>query len=445
MHRRLTYLLLLFGALFVYWDDAIEFIGLVKSESSAERRAEGESTPTGMDVEREPTDLERAVQRSLETQARNALPPDRVVKADGRVLRGRVLSETSTGIRILRSFGNSGQMEMTIPRSEIREVARNANPAPQISFRDVRFKLEFPNLNFYRRPPFTIMTDQDFFKVEHAVRTLEELHFEFTRSFEPLITQTERKDGIQILIFSDERLFVAYRDEYAPEVSYASGFYSRIKNRLVIFDQVNSEWSERAKQEIDSVRPNRLFAESAGHRAALDRWQTTAKSLVRAEAGRVNRAVLRHEGAHQLFFTYGVHSERGAEPLWLIEGLAGFWEFGANGANPARSDELKRAGSLLRGAGLRTFVNAAAGEGFSALDDDAFVGFAYAQSWFIVRHLIRNHREGFFEYIRFVRDTDGRSDLPAPGATPHFEQLSRFVGLSPDELERDMVRGFQRL
>ena len=59
-----------------------------------------------------------------------------------------------------------------------------------------------------------------------------------------------------------------------------------------------------------------------------------------------------------------------------------------------------------------------------------------------MKHLLRNHRDGFFEYIRFVRDPTNQREL---GRVPRFELLSRFVGRTSPELERELRRAHARL
>ena len=66
---------------------------------------------------------------------------------------------------------------------------------------------------------------------------------------------------------------------------------------------------------------------------------------------------------------------------------------------------------------------------------------AYAQSWFTVQHLMRNYRDGFFEYIRYVRDPANQREL---GMAPRFDLLSRFAGRTPEELEHELQRAYSQ-
>lgn len=389
-------------------------------------------------LEAPPTELEREVQRELEAQLRGEARKDRIVTAQGKVIQGKILDESANGVRILRSFGDSGDMEMTLARGEIRAIERgHTETPPPIRLRDVRFKLEFADFNLYRRPPFTIVTDQSFLEVQDATRTLDELHDDFVDTFTPLIRDPERKDGIQLLFFSDERQFNAYRDEVAPSHTYASGFYSPMKGRLVIYDQSRSEWVDEANQQIDGQREAyRNYAAQRGAGSALHEWHQSAKRELGSMAGRVNRMILRHEGAHQLFHTYGVYSEQGVEHLWLIEGLATYFEERESQGIKLRVQELKEIKNP-RALPFATLVNFASRDGISSLGNKTEIDLFYPKAWLVVDHLMRKHREPFFAYIRYTRDPANAAELRD---TDHFEALSRFLKLRPEELEHELNR-----
>lgn len=439
MLRQLFNLAVLAAAGFLVWSTLLR--------PPEEPRSRGTPRVREREVVRPPSDHERSVKRALEAELRGQASSDQVIRTDGRVLEGRIVAESETSIRLLRSFGPTGQMETTVPRSEVREIRSSSREPPSISFRDVRFTLEFPGLNFYRRPPFTIVSDRDFFRVEEAVSVLEELHVEFTRTFGDLLVRPERDDGIQLLFFSDARQFDEYRRRYGPDLPAAAGFYSFAKDRLVLFDQKSAQWAREASAQVNvatAVQRGRVADRE------LDRWQHSARRSIRAETRRANRSVLRHEGAHQLFFTYGVHSEHGAEHLWLVEGLAGFCEDGLGGSRGERADDARRLG---RRSTFAELVNAADRESFATLATDlpydpwvaqnlGSVAAAYAQSWFTVQHLMRKHRDGFFEYIRFVRDAANLEELDR---VPRFELLARFIGLRPEALESELQREHARL
>lgn len=450
--RRFFHLVVLASAGFMLWGLLVEGPGLEGGGSEADAAAESPAAEARRVREQEalrlPTEREKSTQRDLEAQVRAELQWDHLVKTDGRIVRGRILAESPTSIRLLQTFGSTGQMEVTIPRSEVRELVRNSAKPPPVRFRDVRFKLEMPGMKFYRRPPFTVISDQDFFRVSDAVSLLEGLNVEITRMFAPLITRPERNDGIQLLFFSRAGEYNAYRKQHARELSYASGFYSVTKDRLVVFDQETSKWAREATREVNKMKAVH-HRKASRHRdlVGLERWHNAATGSIAAVAEQANRAILRHEGAHQLFFNYGVHSEHGAEHPWLIEGLASFCEegFASSGQRAEEARGRKRRSTFAALVDFESMEDfgalAANGRQGSGGSSDA-VGDAYAQSWFLVHHLMRNHRVGFFEYIRFVRDPANAREI---ATTPRFVLLSRLVERAPKKLERELQLAHAKL
>ena len=153
-------------------------------------------------------------------------------------------------------------------------------------------------------------------------------------------------------------------------------------------------------------------------------------------AGRVNQVILRHEGAHQLFHTYGVHSEQGVEHLWLIEGLATYFEERESQGMRLRVQELQTVPNP-RELPFATLVNFASRDGINSLGTKTEIDLFYPKAWFVVDHLMRKHREPFFAYIRYTRDPANQAELRD---AEHFETLSRFLELRPEELERELNR-----
>lgn len=390
------------------------------------------------------TEAERETKHSLEETAHAELAGDIVVKKNGRSLKGRITAETPTALEFVRSFRGSGEMTILIPRSSIARIERAVAETPRIAYRDIRFQHEFPHLSLYRRPPFTIMTPKNYFEVATAVDELTELRQDFLRVFQPLLTEDEKADHIQLLFFSEERDFEAYRDANAPTLAYSSGFYSPSLRRLVIFDQSTSTYVADAEAELGDLRAqydrDQRYRES---RSAVAQWHNESKRKLQRLVNQETRRLLRHEGAHQLFDAYGVHSERGAEHLWLIEGLASYCENRVLGSQPIDAiaeiqDALNRGGLIS----IEKLVNYGDPTGFNGLARQAEVGTLYAQSALIVDYLMHpEHREAFFEYIRLVRDPANRARLHK---SSRMKLLASTLGITPQELEAGVMAPFVR-
>jgi hypothetical protein len=371
-------------------------------------------------------DIERAV---LAEQSDNI-----IVCHDGRITQATIRSHSRSSVAILQTFGSAASMRFKVNRADISRIETHAAQSVNISYRDVRFRMEFPSMNFYCRPPFTIVTTENYFDVEKAVRNLERLHCDVLNVFGPLIDQQARGKSIQIVFFSREKQFCAYRKKHAPNLGYSAGFYCPGLDRLVLFDQASSTEMVVAKQHLAGMR-NAYMREHASHsgRGGIYKWhQKLNQKLTRLGREETER-VFRHEGAHQLFYTYGIHSEHHAENLWLLEGLATYCESSTPGIKPDYAvQELREAHRLNDLLSWPKLVNYRSTQGFARLVRNDRVGIAYSQSWLLTHWLMQpGQRDGFFAYIRFVRDPVNARDL---ARINHFDRLATFVGMPPGEI-----------
>jgi hypothetical protein len=149
--------------------------------------------------------------------------------------------------------------------------------------------------------------------------------------------------------------------------------------------------------------------------------------------------ILRHEGAHQLFHTYGVHSDSGVEHLWLVEGLASYFEEKDGQATKMRVDELRAVGNP-QALAFPKLVNFASREGIGSLGSQTEIDLFYPKAWVVVDHLMKKRREPFFAYIRYVRDPANEAALDDAS---DFALLSRFVGVSETELQGELERALR--
>ena len=134
----------------------------------------------------------------------------------------------------------------------------------------------------------------------------------------------------------------------------------------------------------------------------------------------MNERLIRHEGAHQLFHAYHVHSHYGLEPTWLTEGLAQYCETPDIGRYHSvlanRVIRARQAGRLLP---LKTLLDHRDASGFFAFGGGD-VELAYAESWALVYRLMQDDfRASFFDYVKSYRDiSDDRAAAAVEKAEP---------------------------
>lgn len=398
--------------------------------------ADFELPPTDV-PESEMTPRELAVKQQLEAAVWENLPTHRVILRSGEILLGQVARYGPTHVEFEETYGQSGRLSAWIRRSRIRDVLHERPDPPSITYRDVRFQMEFPEFSLERRPPYTILTDENYFRVQDSVRTLHRLHDEFMETFGGLIARPERGKGIQLLFFGNARQYRDYADRHAPLLEHTSGFYSPQLDRLTVFNQVTSGQLNKARRTLREQAD--LYREQANTRQDLDRiqiWENDSHRNIEYVAELETRRTLRHEGAHQLFFTYGVHSSHHAENTWLIEGLALYCESEVFGAiTPEQSALLKRHLEEGPWIPLAAIVESRSPRGFYVFGRSERVQLAYTASWAIVHYLMQPHRrQRFFDYIRYVRDPERLDTL---AQHDRMDILAAFLGMSPASLEED--------
>ena len=384
--------------------------------------------------EEEMSEDEIALKRSLEAKVASNLPTHRIKLTNGQVLTGRITAQTESGIRFVKSFGGSGGLAATIRRDRIIEMEDLAAEAPRIFHRDVTLAREFPRFEFHKRPPYTVLTDENYFRVRRSVQTLSRLHGEFTKVFGSLITQPERGQAIQLLFFKEEKQYSRYADRYAPQLENTSGFYSPKIDRLTVYNQITSDQLRKAKREL--IRKEKRLLKEAQNDEAVNQiklWRSDADRSIQRYAEDQIQYTLRHEGAHQLFFTYGIHSTHHAENTWLIEGLSVYCEAGRIGDRiPERVALLKKYVDSEQFIDIDRLVSSRSRRGLFVFGKDELVKLAYSESWVLVHFLMQpKYRNDFFAYITYIRDPAHVDDI---ALRPRLEIIASFIGLSDKQL-----------
>jgi len=337
----------------------------------------------------------------LEVELANERPTHRLKLRDGHLLEGRIVSETPSTIRFRDGFGYSGFVIGSYKRSEVLTIETLPAAAFEVTPRDVRFSEEFPQFHFVKSPPYTIVTDESFGEVQKILTVLADLREQLHQRFAPLIKQDADLKDIHVVFFGSEEAFRKYALRTAPSFVNSAGFFSSAENRLALLNQLGTSRYTDAQVRLDE-RSRRLsnFADAGPQLAAL-------RSDITSEAKSMNERLIRHEGAHQLFHAYHVHSRFGLEPTWLTEGLAQYCETPEIGRYHStladRVTRARKAGQLLP---LETLLNHRDPSGFFALGEGN-IELAYAESWALVTMLMQDgFRDHFFDYIKSYRDID---------------------------------------
>lgn len=257
----------------------------------------------------------------------------------------------------------------------------------RVGYRDVAFRMDFEDMPLYVDAPYLLLSDVDPDMVHRTLLELHRLHGELRRVFGPVLNEGPSADPIHVVMFDDPDAYRGYQKEQARSMKNTAGFYSPTANRLVLF-----------------LQPG----------VSLD--QTLA--------------IARHEAAHQLFFTYGVHSRHRIENEWLIEGLACYCESATLGeADPELVAPLAHGSALNQDIPIRELVNHRCHGGLLGYKTTEM---AYGESWSLVHHLMQpENRNQFFAYLRYVRDP---ANFDAVRKAERFALLAEFYNVDTREL-----------
>ena len=395
--------------------------------------------------ESEMTAAELAVKRRLEKVVRENLPSHRLILKTGKVMEGRLVETKPDYVLFEESYGSSGVLRARIARSRIDHIERLKISPPRITYRDVLFQMEFPRMKLYKHPPYTIVTDESYFQVQRSVRTLRDLYTEVMRVFGPLMERGRRGKGLQILFFSDREAYLRYQKHYRVKMEETAGFYSPWLDRLVIFNEVGSAVMKDLAADLHKQEEElRRKTQDARQRSRIGAYRRRVERNLLEQAEEKTFVTLRHEGAHQLFFSYGVHSSFRAENEWLVEGLAVYCETPHLGEpDPRRIKRLRRAMDGRRFIGLQNLVNFRHVRGFFAMGEGR-VDLAYSEAWSLVHYLMSEAdlRNCFFEYIRYIRDP---RHLDVIVRKPRVRILCRFLHTDSESLEKAWLDHIRRM
>lgn len=425
MKRRRSSLFSLFLLLILFFAGAVYWVSLstpmmrnMPAVAQLIRRAVLVQPPEKLEW----TEDDREVQKGLQDMLAAREPPQRLVVDRNRELDGRVIGERPDAIVFAAQIGDSGEVSMPVARGRIVRIEERDVQLPEVTLRDVRFYREFPGKKFYKRPPYTIMTDEPYFAVDLIVEQQQELYARFIELFSPLV-EISRRNDIQLLVFSNADEFELYRLQANGVEKASGGFYNIRQDRLIVLRQRNAGWVKEGKKEIAGiVEEHRGRAQTARARQRLVQWEDDAQNRLSAQADGVTRSILRHEGAHQLAYTLGVQNKLEDGRGWISEGLATYFETGTpGGKNEARTAELESA--LKNGEWMSIHQLLSVPRCRSGLH--------YAQAWSLTCLLMQpEYRPAFFAYLAQIR-SDSNLSFYSPE-----EELCYFLGFSPLELQR---------
>jgi hypothetical protein len=229
-----------------------------------------------------------------------------------------------------------------------------------------------------------------------------------------------------VFVFGDQASYAEYsRKELGPAVGNIIGYYSLQSNRIVMYDLTGMQ---------------ALGGGSRGslHEITATLSQPAAEPLV---------ATIVHEATHQISFNCGLQTRMAANPLWMSEGLAMYFETpdlsssrswaGIGKLNYSRLDRFSDNLAAGRVAPLTKLVG----------DDEVFRQPAtavdsYAQAWAWTYYLIKWKPKEYAAYLALLREKPLLSQDPPAKRVADFRKC---FSEDLESLEADFYRRMGRL
>lgn len=295
-------------------------------------------------------------------------------------------------------------------------------------------------------PGFRIHTTEHYTIAYDTSREYAEWASSLLESLLEALTRYWKKEGLDLeeprfpLGVVIHRSYDDYKQFARAEIGStgAVGYYSMRTNRVRMFDLTGS----------DEVR-----AEAAGRstRRGSRRQITQMLSTPRAEP---LVATIVHEATHQVAFNTGVMQRYADLPLWLVEGMAVYFEApnakstrgwrGIGKVNYVRLKDFKRNLSKWNRSSLTSLI--ASDE---RLRNPRTAADAYADAWALNYFLIKRHGD---EYVEYVKTMAAKNPLEGPSerlsdkekASQRLDEFIEHFG-ELEDLERDFLRTMSRL
>lgn len=224
------------------------------------------------------------------------------------------------------------------------------------------------------------------------------------------------------IVFPGQKDFATFATRDAgADAATAKGYYSISSNRMVLYDLTASD------------------AGAAGGEADINK---------RLAAVPYNVATVIHEATHQIAFNSGMHTRLADNPLWLVEGMAMYFETPdlssktgwktAGAVNDERLGQFRDfLGRSRKPDSLETLVASDA-----RFNDAGQMPDAYGEAWTLTQFLIRTKKEAYVKYLHTLA-----AKPPLVFDTPE-ERLAEFRAAFGDDLKQldvDLLKQVKRL
>lgn len=241
------------------------------------------------------------------------------------------------------------------------------------------------------------------------------------------------------VVFPNRAAFLEYcRSEEVAATNFV-GVYLGRSNRVALYDPRGDETSS-----ADTESALRLTGDPRGILLPGEFSNGLARGAGRIEANL--RDTIIHEATHQVAYNTGLHARIGANPRWVVEGLATVFEApGIRDSSKNRSaDSRINRGRFVE---FRAYMPRRPAKSLAAFVErdepyGAAPSEAYAEGWALTFYLIETRPREYAEYLKKIAARDPLSGYSAEERLADFKAA---FGNHVELLEADFLRFMERL
>lgn len=302
-----------------------------------------------------------------------------------------------------------------------------------------RLQAEFgPDFEIHRTAHYRICYNCDDVFLRKRASLFEKAYQRFYRYFEEKgYTLAVIPDRLEAVLLDSREDFADYLQvgqmrvprpagSYIPrQFVMSAGLYSYGMNRIIFYNALNDAKYKEMRKQAYAIPSSRLTPESR------KRLREYKRRLSLQDKVDQNISVTVHEATHQLTFNLKLLNGRADNPMWVVEGIAMYFEaategqwYGAGRLNRDRL-EVYRKTKLLPS--LQTLlVNDRA---FQSGNQNSIAAY-YAAGWALTYYLLEERPQEFVKYLRFL------GEKPSRGPTRPADRLKDFASIFGADLDR---------
>ncbi|MEX2316805.1 MAG: DUF1570 domain-containing protein [Pirellulales bacterium] len=349
-------------------------------------------------------------------------------KNEIRSLAGRILVEAADGGLLLET--DDGVL-WTIEPAQITSRSPTTTRFTPVTREEMAQRLSAelpPGFSTYTTPHYVIAYNTSRVYAQWNSSLLERLHRAFTNYWEREgLAIREPEFPLAVLVFADHQAYAgASRDDLPGGVGNILGYYSLRTNRINMFDLTGAE----------------ALRDQQGRRGTL----RDINAMLSQPAAVPLVSTIVHEATHQIAFNCGLQTRYADLPLWLLEGMAVYFEApdltstrGWTGIGKVNYPRLETFRTNQPRWNERSLTSLLADD--RRFRDARNAGDAYADAWALNYYLIKYQSKPYAAYLKMLAQKPPLVDSGPQARLAEFRQ--HFGDL--EKLEQDFLKRMSRV